>query len=359
MSMTFDEAEARFRELQARIQRGESISRVEYEEQVSQLAVQDKSGVLWEINPRTSKWMYFDGATWVSGTPPGHDTSAVIPLRKDVPPPPPITPAPGASKSTSAPQPTRPSTPSPSRTVTPSRPVSPPSAPTAPMSGGPEAIPSTARPKPGRQPLARPSGDADSSGRGASFLGRNREWIPLAIIAAVLFACAIILLVASTVLSGGGLAFLPGGAKPTSTKVSAPTLPATQIPTPVRLPTQPPPSPTSVPVIAKPSGDYANIRATPSITAAQLGRLNKDSQVTLLEQTKIGTFIWYKINVPNKTDPGWVRNDTVTIISGDPNTLPGGGGTGPVTPTTIRPVVSPTATVIGVFPSPTPTTKAP
>ena len=349
MSMTFEEAEARFRELQARIQRGESISRVEYEEQVSQLAVQDKNGVLWEINPRTSKWMYFDGAAWVSGTPTGHDTSAVIPMRKEIPPPPPITPAAGASK---------PATP-PSRTVTPSRPVSPPSAPTAPMSGGPESVPGTTRPKPGRQQVTRPSGDGDGKGRGMSFLGRNREWIPLAIIAAVLFACAIILLVASSFISGGGLSFLPGGAKPTATKAPISPLPATQIPTPVRLPTQPPPTATTVPVIAKPSGDYANIRATPSTSAAQLGRLNKDSQVTLLEQTKVGTYIWYKINVPNRTEPGWVRNYTVTIISGDPNTLPGGGGTGPVTPTTIRPVTSPTPTVIGVLPTATPTTKAP
>ena len=351
MSMTFEEAEARFRELQARIQRGESLSRVEYEEQVSQLAVQDKNGTLWEINPRTSKWMYFDGAAWVSGTPPGHDASVVIPARREVPPPPPITPVPSSSKPASAPQ-----QPKPSRTVTPSRPVSPPSAPTAPLSGGPESIPNTTRPQAGRP--ARPSGNTESKDA-KSFLGRNREWIPLAIIAAILFACAIILLVASSFISGGGLAsVLPGAAKPTSTKVAAPTLPATQIPTPVRLPTQPPPTPTTVPVIAKPSGDYANIRATPSTGAAQLGRLNKDNQVTLLEQTKIGTFIWYKINVPNKTEPGWVRNDTITIVSGDPNTLPGGGGTGPVTPTTIRPVTSPTPTVIGVLPTATPTTKA-
>ena len=64
MPMNFDEAEARFRELQSRVQRGEAISRAEYEEQVSQLAVQDRNGVLWEINPRTGKWMYFDGAEW-------------------------------------------------------------------------------------------------------------------------------------------------------------------------------------------------------------------------------------------------------------------------------------------------------
>src|SRR5512140_1897599 len=85
--MTFEEAEARFRELQARVQRGEAISRAEYEDQVSQLAVQDDRGVLWEINPRTGKWMYFDGAEWVGGTPPGRDHSTVMPApRGPVPP---------------------------------------------------------------------------------------------------------------------------------------------------------------------------------------------------------------------------------------------------------------------------------
>ena len=85
--MTFDEAEARFRELQARVQRGEAISRVEYEDQVSQLAVQDDRGVLWEINPRTGKWMYFDGAEWVGGTPPGRDNSTVMPVPRGPTPP--------------------------------------------------------------------------------------------------------------------------------------------------------------------------------------------------------------------------------------------------------------------------------
>ena len=76
--MNFEEAEAKFRQLQARVQRGEPISRAEYEDQVSQLAVQDDNGVLWEINPRTGKWMYFDGAEWVAGAPPGHDSSLVV-----------------------------------------------------------------------------------------------------------------------------------------------------------------------------------------------------------------------------------------------------------------------------------------
>ena len=43
--MTFDEAERKFRDLQARVQRGEPISRADYEAMVAELAVQDDRGV--------------------------------------------------------------------------------------------------------------------------------------------------------------------------------------------------------------------------------------------------------------------------------------------------------------------------
>lgn len=85
--MTFDEAERKFRDLQARVQRGEPISRADYEAMVAELAVQDDRGVLWEINPRTGKWMYFDGAEWVVGRPPGHDQSTVMPITQAMTPP--------------------------------------------------------------------------------------------------------------------------------------------------------------------------------------------------------------------------------------------------------------------------------
>src|SRR5512135_2028382 len=110
--MTFDEAESRFRELQSRVQRGEPISRAEYEDQVGQLAVQDDRGVLWEINPRTGKWMYFDGAEWVGGTPPGRDHSTVMPAPRPTAPPPPSVPVspPVSPASVGAPPPSRPIT---------------------------------------------------------------------------------------------------------------------------------------------------------------------------------------------------------------------------------------------------------
>ncbi len=74
--MNFEQSEAKFKELQARVQRGEAISRAQYEEQVSSLAVQDDHGNLWEINPRSGKWMRFDGASWVVDTPPGRGAPA-------------------------------------------------------------------------------------------------------------------------------------------------------------------------------------------------------------------------------------------------------------------------------------------
>src|SRR5574341_2374403 len=120
--MTFEEAEKKFRELQARVQRGEPISRADYEEQVAQLAVQDERGVLWEINPRTGKWMYFDGAEWVVGRPPGHDQSTVMPisqLTQAAPPPP--TPTPQQRP------PTPSATPPPARPIISSQPAKPPS----------------------------------------------------------------------------------------------------------------------------------------------------------------------------------------------------------------------------------------
>jgi hypothetical protein len=127
MPMTFEEAETRFRQLQARVQRGESISRAEYEEEVGKLAVQDRNGTLWEINPRTGKWMYFDGAEWVSGAPPGHDTSTVVPVPKETlsqtggtQPTPPAVSAPPPSPLT---RPAVPPSPSPARPTAPSRPA--------------------------------------------------------------------------------------------------------------------------------------------------------------------------------------------------------------------------------------------
>lgn len=324
MPMTFEEAEARFRQLQARVQRGEPISRAEYEEEVGKLAVQDRNGTLWEINPRTGKWMYFDGAEWISGAPPGHDTSTVIPVPKEVS---------GAKES----PPTSPSVSAPS-----TPPLTHPAAPTEPppfvRAGQKPKQPAGAKPTaaPSRTPSERPA-------RRIPLGGRNREWVPLAIGAVVLLFCVVLLLITANVV----LPVLSPKPTPTRTTIVAQGT-STKVPTPMLLPSPTPLPPTPVPVIAKVTATTLNVRAEASSKAKLLGTLKKDNQVTFLAQTKgekiEGQDLWYLINLPNSTQQGWVFfGKNFQILSGDPNTLPVGG------------VATPTPTVIGVIP-PTPKT---
>jgi hypothetical protein len=348
MPMNFEEAEARFRELQARVQRGEAISRAEYEEQVSQLAVQDRNGVLWEINPRTGKWMYFDGAEWVSGTPPGHDTSAVIPIPgrgaaepsapspfavPSAPPPPP----PPQSSLASAPPPVPP------------RPVTPPTASAPATKSSPESLKPYVRPKdrqaaPPPRPAGAPPGEKPPRTSPLAMFGPNREWIPLAIGAAVLLLCAILLFV------GGNFALgALGGTKPTPTRTLVPTLPATAVPTVVRLPTQPPPTATPAPVLAQVIEAKVNVRSGPSTKDKIISSLKKNDQLTLVGRNADNT--WYQINIAGAAGPGWVFGETLHIVSGDPNTLPVAGAAG----ATPKPAVQPTPTLLPLGTLPTPT----
>lgn len=296
MPMTFEEAEARFKELQARVQRGEPISRAEYEEEVSKLAVQDRNGVLWEINPRTGKWMYFDGAEWVSGAPPGRDSSTVIPVPKEV----------AALKSTPAPTPAPPTP-----------------APSAPTPSEPPPLVRT-EPKPAARSSAAPSSKsappAPRAPRPAT-TGRRREWIPLAIASVVLLLCAATLFVTAQVV-------LPiVNPKPTPTRVIAITRAPTPLPPPTLMPTPTPIPPTPAPVIAKVTATTLNIRAEPNSRSARLGVLRRDNQVTFLAQTRgeriEGSDVWYLINIPNSNQQGWVFfGNNFQIVSGDPKTLP-------------------------------------
>lgn len=304
MPMTFEEAEARFKELQARVQRGEPITRAEYEEEVSKLAVQDRNGVLWEINPRTGKWMYFDGAEWVSGAPPGHDSSTVIPVPKEVAAlksTPPAAPAPAASTPTSAPTPSAPPTP----TTEP-----PPLVRTEPKLAS--RAPTT--------PPSKPTPPAPRAPRSTT-VGRRREWIPLAIASVVLLLCAATLFVMAQVV-------LPiVNPPPTPTRISIITRAPTPLPQPTLMPTPTRIPPTPAPVIAKVTAATLNIRAEPNSKSARLGVLRKDNQVTFLAQTRgeqiEGSDVWYLINIPNSNQQGWVFfGNNFQILSGDPKTLP-------------------------------------
>ncbi len=351
--MNFEEAEARFRQLQARVQRGEPISRAEYEEQVSQLAVQDQNGVLWEINPRTGKWMYFDGAEWVAGTPPGHDNSTVMPLPGASTAAPTTSPPPAASVATTPPQPTpKPVAPAPLPVTRPAAASAP--APKAPAAPEPvqayrrvgqdkkpaPAKPSGGAPSGGAQPLARPPKQNGGS-------GRNREWVPLAIGAVVLLACAILLFV------GGNFALSALSPAKTPTRVALPpTVPPTAVPTIVRLPSPTPLPPTPEPVMAKVIERTVNVRATPSTAAKKVAELKKDKALTLLVKSAPlkgsdgKMYTWYQVNVEGLAEPGWVREDTIQITSGDAKTLPTSGPT--PTPTKAAgppPPAQPTATL--------------
>jgi Bacterial SH3 domain len=360
--MNFEEAEAKFRDLQARVQRGEAVSRAEYEDQVSQLAVQDRNGVLWEINPRTGKWMYFDGAEWVSGTPPGHDASAVIPIPgRVVPPPGAAQPAAGMAPSISASY-ASPAMPPPSRPVAPPvppRPVMQPSASAsaAPVKGSPEALKPYVRPqdksvRAARAPAGGPPGGGGSRSSPLGMFGPNREWVPLAIGAVVLLLCAVLLIVGSQII----LPNLKLGSQATPTKTLAPVLPATPIPTRVALPTLPAPTATPAPVLAKVIEVRVNVRAAPSTTAKIVSSLKKDAEVALIGRNGDGQ--WYQINLAGGNAPAWVFGATLQISSGDPNTLP---VVGPPTPTPkpgAPPVVQPTPTLSPLGTLPTPTAKA-
>src|SRR5512136_2818702 len=79
----FSEAENKFRELQARVQRGEPLSEDQYQEELAKLMVQDDHGTFWSLEPGTGRWLYFDGTEWVPGVPP-RPGARVTPL----PPPP-------------------------------------------------------------------------------------------------------------------------------------------------------------------------------------------------------------------------------------------------------------------------------
>lgn len=338
--MTFEEAEKRFRELQARVQRGEAISRAEYEDQVSRLAVQDQFGVLWEINPRTGKWMYFDGAEWVSGAPPGRETSTVIPLSSLTPKPtgqttqPNVPAAPPSSMPTSAPR-------SPARPPTPTAAAK--TAPTAltrqqpPPSSVPQRMARTAPARPAGQPPAQ--GQAPRGGRSPLSMFAGREWIPLAIAAGVLLVCALLLGGAAIVVNSGVFGNPAAATTPTRT-ATRPGLAggATVTPTRVALPTQPPPTNTPTPVIAKVTPATLNVRAAPDTkTGKVISTLKKDAQITLIARSVDA--LWYQINLANGQQ-GWISAELVTIASGDPNTLPQAGPGAPTAPPAPKPGVA-------------------
>ncbi len=355
--MTFEEAEAKFKELQTRVQRGEPISRAEYEAQVSQLGVYDEKGTLWEINPRTGKWMQFDGAEWVPGRPPGRDHSTVMPLAQLSSPPSGASPRPAAEsgarvpfdtvpRSAARPAPTIPPAAYDTRPITPDAPAPRPAAARVPAQG---AEPQTYKiASDGKKPPTPPPARGMTGGGAPPEKGSrlpnfgNRPWLIFAIGAVVLLICAVGLFAAAQIVQP-----LVAGPTRTATRLA---LPPSPTPTKVTFPPTPTPTNTPVPVIAKVNVATTNVRNAPNTRGKILTTYKRDKQLTLIGQTVgqaiTGKNIWYMVNIEGGTEPGWIFSDNVTIVSGDPQTLPT-ISTGTATPTPKISGATPTPTVLG------------
>lgn len=67
--MRFDEAEAKYRELEEQLLHGE-LKEEEFLVQAAQLRAVDQEGRRWMISARTGRWLVHDGQQWVFATPP-------------------------------------------------------------------------------------------------------------------------------------------------------------------------------------------------------------------------------------------------------------------------------------------------
>ena len=282
--MTFDEAEARFRDLYTQMQRGGGISRAVYEDRVNKLAVQDEQGVWWEIHPHTARWMYFDGLHWVESAPPGRTQAKVM-----------VSTAPA----------TRVSPPVPPRTTPAPKPDS--AAPVRPGMLGQTPV---------ATPRGIPSARRETTARGAGGAPmRNLEWVPFAIGALVLFACAVLLFV------GGQFALGALGPKPRVTPTSIASLSTiTPLPTVFPLPSNLLPSPTPVVVLAKVIEARVNVRAAPSTRADIVGRIQRDDVINLIGRNSDAS--WYQVSIAGRKEPAWVFAATLQVTNGDPKNLP-------------------------------------
>jgi hypothetical protein len=283
--MNFDEAEARYRELRARMERGESVSRSEFEERVRGLGVQDANNAWWEIHPYTACWMYYDGADWVMGIPPGRERSTVI------------TDSPTTATGTQA---------SPV-SLSPSFPA------------GRAVTPYTASAGAHRAALPSEPGDARVTPRTLrrKYLegSNHRAWIVIGVASALLFACAVL------VFFGGQWAVGALVGEPTLTRTRLVQLPSpTPIATVVRQPTLPLPTATPVPVLAKVIEPRVNVRAGPSLNAQIVSKIQQDDLVTLIGVSQ--DRMWYQVLITGRAEPAWVFGETLQVTGGEPSTLP-------------------------------------
>lgn len=354
--MDFASAEDKFNELQARIRRGEALSEDQYQEELAKLMVQDDSGVFWSLEPGTGRWLFFNGTEWVPGAPP-KQAATPPPAMPTMTTPAVETPAthdaglyqapPAMDQTTDA---EHPATEAPSYYV--ESDVTRPIEYTGSYMGGaysdsntagssyvgmsgsaPMQEPEQMQPYvrvPEQEPTSMPSGGIPPRPvREASPLavpGGERAWLPFAFGALVLLLCAVVLFFGVR-----GLPFFSSGAAqatpteqptdvvpdvlPTETVIIEATEapPATDVPTEAPQPTAAPQGVTAV------ATDVLNIRQGPVRTTASLGKLQKGQQVTVVGRNGDGT--WLQIQIPDKTDLGWVSAEFVTV-TGDTNSLP-------------------------------------
>ena len=76
--MDFQEADRRYAEITQRQEAGD-LTRVEFDEELKQLMVQDEEGRWWAKSRKTGEWHYHDGVAWVKDTPPGYQTPQATP----------------------------------------------------------------------------------------------------------------------------------------------------------------------------------------------------------------------------------------------------------------------------------------
>lgn len=71
--MDFQAADRRYAELQWQRNSG-TLDQEEFEAELEKLMVKDQQGRWWSKSKRTGEWHYFNGSTWMPGTPVDHDS---------------------------------------------------------------------------------------------------------------------------------------------------------------------------------------------------------------------------------------------------------------------------------------------
>ena len=317
--MDFSQAEEKFRELQARVQRGEPLSEDQYQEELAKLMVQDDRGTFWSLEPGTGRWLYFNGTEWMPGTPP----RPVVPTQ----PPMPIEPMMPVETTSTMPLTTMPSTEAEDMGRYGAAGMMGTGMASAPMME-PEQVPTYMRASEAAE--TAPFGQGGIPPRpvreNALTLGptAERAWLPFALGAIVLGLCAVVLFFGVR-----GFSFLSGSPQPTATATQVAVIPQATATTSEGEPTNTA-APTAVPATkvaasATPSAitvtanDTVNIRSGPGTNFKVLAKLASGTSATVVARSEDSK--WFEIQIPNKTDLGWVNADFVSI-NGDVNKVP-------------------------------------